>query len=115
MVMADVGIGLEDPTQFLIEVRNPPGELPLRTVAAAPFESQLKGRLFPLIALAFTAGLWFFLFSFCAPAPGRIGVDENAYLVGGRMLAEHGTTGFKPSDDYQFVGAMWVRTSSGWY
>ena len=42
-------------------------------------------------------------------------MDENAYLVSGRMIAEHGTTGFKPTDDYQFVGAMWMRTKSGWY
>ena len=31
------------------------------------------------------------------------------------MIADHGTMGFKPTDDYQFVGAMWVRTSGGWY
>src|SRR5438128_1908289 len=78
-------------------------------------ETTRKRMICLLIALAFTAGYCFFLFSFLAPAPGRFGVDENAYLVGGRMIAQHGTTGFKPSDDYQFIGAMWLRTPNGWY
>ncbi len=86
-----------------------------RRECATPSETKFKRRLFLLLAALFTAGFAFFLSSFHAPAPGRGGIDENAYLVGGRMLAEHGTTGFKPSDDYQFVGAMWIRMSSGWY
>jgi 4-amino-4-deoxy-L-arabinose transferase-like glycosyltransferase len=78
-------------------------------------EPTSKRRLFLLIALAITAGLWFFLYSFLAPAPGRPGIDENAYLVAGKNIAQHFTTGFKPTDDYQFVGAMWLRTNDGWY
>jgi 4-amino-4-deoxy-L-arabinose transferase-like glycosyltransferase len=78
-------------------------------------EPTWKRRLFLLIALAITAGYWFFIHSFLAPAPGRPGIDENAYLVAGKNIAQHLTTGFKTTDDYQFVGAMWLRTKSGWY
>ncbi|HEX3357658.1 MAG TPA: glycosyltransferase family 39 protein [Tepidisphaeraceae bacterium] len=113
--MADPRIQVVEPGQLELDVEANTDAPVIRMIGDARPESTLKRRVFLLIALAFTAGLWFFLFSFLAPAPGRVGVDENAYLVGGRMLAEHGTTGFKPSDDYQFVGAMWVRTKSGWY
>src|SRR5450432_546453 len=78
-------------------------------------ESRSKRWTFLVIALAITAGYWFFLMSFYVPAIGRPGIDENAYLLGGRNIAEHLTTGFKPANDFEFVGAMWVRTSSGWY
>ena len=70
-----------------------------------------KRSLYLLIALAITAAYFFLLFSYWAPAPGRPGIDENGYLVGGKNFALHGTTGFKPADNYQFVGAMWVRTT----
>jgi 4-amino-4-deoxy-L-arabinose transferase-like glycosyltransferase len=72
-----------------------------------------KRSLFLLIALAITAGYFYSLLTYWAPAPSRPGIDENGYLVGGRNFALHGTTGFKPSDDYQFIGAMWVRTDAG--
>jgi hypothetical protein len=68
-----------------------------------------------LLALAVAGGMWFLLTSFLAPAPGRPGIDENAYLVAGKNIALHFTTGFKPGDDYQFVSAMWLRTKEGWY
>lgn len=48
-------------------------------------------------------------------APAHPGVDQNGYLVGGKMIAEHFSPGFVPADPYQFVGAMWVRSESGWY
>src|SRR5439155_21489884 len=86
-----------------------------RIVRAPELEPRSKRWICMLLAVGFTAGLGFLLFSVLAPAPGRAGIDENAYLVGGRMLAEHGTPGFKPTDDYQFVGAMFLRTASGWY
>src|SRR5947208_9571974 len=94
-------------------ISTPPANSNMMSSSAS--EPKWKRAIFLLIALAFTVGLWILLSSCLAPAPGRFGVDENAYLVGGRMIAEHGTPGFKPSDDYQFVGAMWLRTSSGWY
>jgi 4-amino-4-deoxy-L-arabinose transferase-like glycosyltransferase len=95
-----------------------PPELPLASslrtliplIEPEPF---WKRSLYLGIALAVTCGYFFTLYSYWAPAPGRPGIDENGYLVGGRNFALHGTTGFKPSDNYQFVGAMWVRTEPG--
>lgn len=40
-------------------------------------------------------------------APGHPGVDQNGYLVGGRLLAETGRYGFVPPDPFYFVGGMW--------
>src|ERR1019366_4138283 len=78
--------------------------------AATQREAGWKRKIFLLLALLIAGGYGFFLSSYWTAAPGRPGIDENGYLLGGRNLAEHGTTGFKPSDDFQFVGAMWVRT-----
>lgn len=86
------------------------------TPIASPDRESRRSRAFStILAVAIACSYWFFLTSFLAPAPGRPGIDENAYLVGGRNIATHGTTGFKPTDDYQFVGAMWLRSASGWY
>src|SRR5262245_14432507 len=103
------------------EVQPDPESAPAAEVRAVtplfPYQSENRSNriLFVMIALAVTCGYWFFLMSFLAPAPGRPGIDENAYLVAGKNLAQHFTTGFKPGDDYQFLGAMWNRTSGGWY
>jgi hypothetical protein len=105
--LAEINVGTT-PELSLIQ---PPVAPPTAPIA----ESNLKRWSYLAIAIAFALAFCFVVVSFTAPAPGRPGVDENAYLVGGRMIAEHGTTGFKPSDDYQFVGAMWVRIKSGWY
>lgn len=81
--------------------------------AAVPVEAPekwFKRYLLGLIALAVAAGWMFFLYSFWAPAPSRPGIDENAYLLGGRNIAEHGTVGFKPASDFEFVGHMWLMT-----
>ncbi len=67
------------------------------------------------IAVAITIAYGFFLFSFWAPAPGRPGIDENAYLVGAKDILQHASYGFHPTSDFQFEGHMWVRTKSGWY
>ena len=83
--------------------------LPMRTDPEAGW----KRKIFLVLALLVAGGYGFFLSSYWTPAPGRPGIDENGYLLGGRNLAEHGTIGFKPSDDFQFVGAMWIRTSAG--
>jgi hypothetical protein len=87
-------------------------EPPLRLLPQSDHdESRLKRWAFLCIALAIVAGYWFFLMSFWVPAPGRPGIDENAYLLGGRNIVQHFTTGFKPADNFEFVGAMWVRTN----
>ena len=79
--------------------------LPLATPGESPRQRLLVGTL----ALLCVLGYGFFLRSFWAPAPCRPGIDENAYLFGGVNIAEHGNAGFKPANDYQFVGAMWFR------
>jgi hypothetical protein len=47
--------------------------------------------------------------TFWAPADG--GVDQNAYLLGGRMIAEHHTPKFTLPNPYAYVGNMMIRTS----
>lgn len=93
----------------------PKAESPLRLLGdLVEPETAWKRLLFLAMALAITIGYFFMLASYWAPAPGRPGIDENGYLVGGKNFAAHGTTGFKPTDNYQFVGAMWVRTKDEW-
>ena len=48
------------------------------------------------------------------------GVDQNGYLVGGKLLAENGSMAYRPVrvdtgkiDPYQFVGRMWVGFDLG--
>lgn len=78
----------------------------------APREAWWRRSLWTGIALVLTAAYFYFaLFSFWAPAPTRPGIDENVYLVAGKNIAQHGTVGFHPSDDYQFISAMWIRTA----
>ena len=48
-------------------------------------------------------------------APAHPGVDQNGYLVGGKMLAQRLSPGMKPAEPCAFVGWMWVRTPDGWY
>src|SRR5262245_40007575 len=81
----------------------------------APRESRFADALWQLIAIAITAGYAYFLASFSAPGMTRPGIDENCYLIAGRNIAEHGTPGFKPTDEFQFISAMWIRTPEGWY
>jgi hypothetical protein len=69
-------------------------------------ESPAHRLLFMAIAAAIVLG--FLAMSLFYWAPAHPGVDQNGYLVGGRMLAEHGSTGFAPQEPYRFVGAMWV-------
>jgi hypothetical protein len=67
---------------------------------------------FALVAVSIAAGQAFFLASFWAPAPGRPGIDENAYLVAGKNIALTGSPGLLANDDYQYVDAMWVGTDA---
>jgi hypothetical protein len=91
-------------------------EPPLRLLPQiTDLEAAWQRGLFLCIALAIVAGYFFFLMSFWVPAPGRPGIDENGYLVGGKNIAQHFTTGFKPINDFIFIGAMWIRTPAGWY
>jgi hypothetical protein len=49
-----------------------------------------------------TLGFW-------APADG--GVDQNAYLLGGRMIAEHFSPRYTLGNPFEYVGSMFIRTS----
>ncbi len=52
--------------------------------------------------------------------PAHPGVDQMSYLVGGRLLAEHGSTTFHAlnpvthqPDPFRFTGRMWVSMDAG--
>jgi Dolichyl-phosphate-mannose-protein mannosyltransferase len=72
----------------------------------APVESRLARIAWMVIAVAL-AGLYLAaLLQYWSPA--HPGVDQNGYLVGGRMFAETLSTGLKPLNPYAFIGRMWV-------
>ncbi len=58
-----------------------------------------------VVAVAFAAVAWAFW------VPAHPGVDQNGYLVGGKLFAATGSTGFVPADDDSFVGRMWVEVA----
>ena len=70
-----------------------------------------------ILALLLALGFLGFTLAFDPPAHG--GVDENGYLTGGKLLAQHGTMVFRPVDPsgkfdpFQFVGRMWVAIDAG--
>lgn len=69
-------------------------------------EPRWKRHLFLALAVAITAGYLLLLLSyFAAASPG---VDQNGYLVGGKRLALTGSSGFKPTNPFEYVGFMWV-------
>lgn len=74
-------------------------------------ESKFRICVFGLAALAVAVGYFFTLHAYWAPAHG--GVDQNGYLVGGKMIVDHLSTGQWPSDVYSYVSAMWIGTKWG--
>ncbi len=48
-------------------------------------------------------------------APAHPGVDQNGYLVGGKMFSRTWSSGFEPSDPFAFVGRMWIEGPQGKY
>lgn len=76
-------------------------------------ESRWSSALSLLLALAVTAGFFLFIHHYYAPGPGDVGIDENAYLVGGKMVAQHGTPALKPDSPFAYVGPMWIVTADG--
>ncbi len=64
-------------------------------------------------ALAATTLVAFVLASAVYWVPAHPGVDQNGYLVGGKMMAATGSTGFRPDNPFAFVGRMWVQTADG--
>jgi hypothetical protein len=94
----------------------------LRRVARA--ECNATGRLtepehwavrlaFVAVLLALLVGFWTITQEFWIPAHG--GADQNGYLVGGKMLAEHFSPAQTPPDRWAFVGRMWIATPDGRY
>lgn len=77
----------------------------------APFEPRAHRWLGLALALAITAAYFAFLLSYWAPA--HKGVDQNGYLVGGRLYAQTLSTGLKPASPFGFIGNMWVRADDG--
>ena len=89
MELADSRMQVMDPEQARGETVATDSLSSPAAIDDAPGESAFRRLTFLLVALAFTVGFGFLVLSFSSPAPGRPGVDENAYLVGGRMIAEH--------------------------
>jgi len=55
------------------------------------------------------AFLWYGMM-LLAWSPAHPGVDQNGYIVGGKMFADHLSTGMLPPNIYSFVGQMWIGT-----
>ena len=65
------------------------------------------------LALAIVLAAGFLLATHRLWVPADPGVDENAYLVSGKLLARTGSPGFTPADPYSLVGKMWIGTREG--
>ena len=68
-------------------------------------------RAWLLVGLLVTALFAAVVFRFYAPADS--GVDQNAYLLGGRLLAETGSMRYVLPNPYAYTGGMMVRMPSG--
>jgi hypothetical protein len=84
----------------------PPGRLP-PPPAERDVDRRTYGALAAAIVLVFFVAAWFYW------VPAHPGTDQNGYLVGGKLFAHTGSTGFRPDDPYSFVGRMWVQTADG--
>ncbi len=74
-------------------------------------ESQRSRLILLVLAVLVAAG--FFLATRWYWVPADPGLDENAYLVSGKLLAQTGSPGFVPPDPYSLVGKMWIGTREG--
>jgi len=77
----------------------------------APAETRMQRFAGVFIAICFTLMYAYLVFSYWAPA--HPGVDQNAYLVGGKSLARTGSTAIEVADGFSFVGRMYVAAESG--
>jgi hypothetical protein len=73
-------------------------------------EPRTKRWLFVLIALFVAWGYFWVTQQYWGPA--HSGNNQNGYLVGGKFLAQKGTTGFEPPSPFSFVGWMWVMADA---
>src|SRR5689334_4297308 len=76
-------------------------------------ESRREMRIYLALALVFAALYAWLLLIYWAPADG--GIDQNAYLVGGRLIAEHFTPRYDLPHPFAYAGGMFVRTEAGAY
>ncbi len=67
----------------------------------SPVRRILFGLLLAAVLLLYAKALYLHWY------PANPGVDQNGYLVGGRLLAQTGSDGYVPENPYSFVGAMW--------
>jgi 4-amino-4-deoxy-L-arabinose transferase-like glycosyltransferase len=79
--------------------------------AAAPAEEPARRRLFLALVLAVAALFFLAMHRYWVPADSNL--DENAYLISGKLLARTGSPGFMPPDPYSLVGMMWVTAPAG--
>jgi hypothetical protein len=76
-------------------------------------ETAATRRVYLVLAAALVIGYFVSLQHYWVPASP--GVDQNGYLVGGKMFARTGSTGFTPGNPYEFVGNMWIKAENGKY
>jgi hypothetical protein len=79
-----------------------------RLGAIAEDEPALSRWIYALGAAALVVGWFVAIHVYWTPA--HTGVDQNGYLLGGRMFADHLSTGFMPVDYFELVGRMWIGT-----
>ncbi|HRK30985.1 MAG TPA: glycosyltransferase family 39 protein, partial [Tepidisphaeraceae bacterium] len=86
--------------------------LPERQLLVDLDEPVWKSRAYLLVSIIIACAYLWTMLGFWAPA--HPGVDQNGYLVGGRVFAETFSTGVMPANPFQYFGAMWVMTPEGW-
>lgn len=82
-----------------------------RPVVLVPHESRLESVAYSVLAAALLIGFYFAMLQYWSPA--HPGVDQNGYLVGGKMFAKTLTTKTTVPDIYAFVGRMWIGVDLG--
>lgn len=81
-------------------------------LAWTPSVPRWQRALYFLLAIGFATA--FFLVTHVYWTPAHPGVDQNGYLVGGRLIAQTGSPAIHPGgDDYLFVGRMWIGADIG--
>src|SRR5258706_4827462 len=72
-------------------------------------EPAWKRRLFCALGLGISVAFFLVVLAYFAPGPGTPGIDENAYLVGGKNMAQRLSPGIHPSNAFSYVGPTWIR------
>jgi 4-amino-4-deoxy-L-arabinose transferase-like glycosyltransferase len=92
-----------------VERARPVGLAVDRPLPVLSTESTRSQWIWLIIAALVVAWYGYKTLSYWAPADG--GVDQNAYLLGGRMIAEHFSTRYTLPSPYAYVGGMMMRVS----